>query len=187
MLTRKRRGALELSIGTIVVIVIAVTTLILGLVLVRSIMCGAVGLTGEVNSKVRGELNRLFGQSGGEVQCIGAGEPVKIIPGQNNFVYCSIRAKETAQYAFTVTSIKFSSSTVTQAQLNTWLAQKDTTFRVAPNDEEAKKVATILIPEDAPEGLLTLDFAVKRDAQELSSKRVDFDVSRQGLVRATLC
>ena len=81
----KKRGALELSIGTIVIIVLAMTMLILGMVLVRSIMCGAVGLTGEINKNVKGEIDRLFQSTGGEVVCVGGGEEaVTLIPGKVN-------------------------------------------------------------------------------------------------------
>jgi MFS family permease len=51
-----KKGAMELSIGTVVVIVIAITMLILGIVLVRSIMCSAVGLTGDLDNRIKGEI-----------------------------------------------------------------------------------------------------------------------------------
>jgi hypothetical protein len=55
-----KRGALELSVGTIVVIVLAMTMLILGLVLVRSIFSGATENVKVMDEKVRGEINKLF-------------------------------------------------------------------------------------------------------------------------------
>lgn len=61
----EKKAALELSIGTIIIIVLALTMLILGIVLVRSIMCGAIGLTGELNSKVKKEIGKIFESSGG--------------------------------------------------------------------------------------------------------------------------
>lgn len=89
----EKRGAIELSIGTIVIIVLAMSMLILGMVLVRSIMCGAIGLTGNINSKVEGEINKLFEASGAEVACIGAGaEAATIIPGKVNTI--SVRLEQ---------------------------------------------------------------------------------------------
>ena len=94
-----KKGAMELSIGTIVVIVLAMTMLILGIVLVRSIMCGAVGLTGDINNKVKSEIDRLFQSSGGEVVCVGGGEAaVGLIAGDVNIIYCAIDAPNQAKY-----------------------------------------------------------------------------------------
>lgn len=55
-----RRGALELSIGTIVILVLAMSMLILGLVLVRTIFTGAKYNVETMNKKVEAEINKLF-------------------------------------------------------------------------------------------------------------------------------
>lgn len=57
---RAKKGAIELSIGTIVVIVLAMTMLILGIVLVRSIFTGAKYNVDQMNDKVRDEIGKLF-------------------------------------------------------------------------------------------------------------------------------
>lgn len=56
----KRKAAIELSIGTIVIVVLAMTMLILGLVLIRSIFSGATYNVQTMNQKVRDEINKLF-------------------------------------------------------------------------------------------------------------------------------
>ncbi|MAH47539.1 hypothetical protein CMI37_17090 [Candidatus Pacearchaeota archaeon] len=55
-----KRGAIELSIGTIVIIVLAMSMLILGLVLIRSIFSGAKYNVDEMNDKVKDEISKLF-------------------------------------------------------------------------------------------------------------------------------
>ncbi len=64
---KNREGALELSIGTIVVIVIGMSMLILGLVLVRTIFAGSTGTVDELNEQVQSEILNLFGNSQGNV------------------------------------------------------------------------------------------------------------------------
>lgn len=63
-ISRKKRdgkhGALELSIGTIVILVLAMSMLILGLVLVRTIFTGAKYNVETMNKKVEAEINKLF-------------------------------------------------------------------------------------------------------------------------------
>ena len=57
---KDKRGAIELSIGTIVIIVLAMSMLILGLVLVKSIFTGAKYNVEQMNNKVKDEINKLF-------------------------------------------------------------------------------------------------------------------------------
>lgn len=60
MLKRGKRGAVELSVGTIVILVLAMTMLIMGIVLIRGIFKGAKYNVAVLNEKVRGEINKLF-------------------------------------------------------------------------------------------------------------------------------
>lgn len=55
-----KKAAIELSIGTIVVIVIAMSMLILGLVLVRNIFQGSTDNIRELNDKVKDQIKGLF-------------------------------------------------------------------------------------------------------------------------------
>ena len=55
-----KKAAMELSIGTIVIIVLAMSMLILGLVLIRTIFTGAKYNVDTMNDKVRDEINKLF-------------------------------------------------------------------------------------------------------------------------------
>ncbi|MAG02835.1 hypothetical protein CMI42_05855 [Candidatus Pacearchaeota archaeon] len=55
-----KRAALELSIGTIVILVLAMSMLILGLILVRTIFTGAKYNVETMNKKVEAEIGKLF-------------------------------------------------------------------------------------------------------------------------------
>lgn len=58
---KSKKGALELSVNTIVVIVIGVTLLILGLVFVRNIFTKIDTLSSDAFGKAEGELGKLSG------------------------------------------------------------------------------------------------------------------------------
>jgi len=62
-INKNKIAAMELSVGTAVVIVLAVTMLILGLVLVRNIFSGATESVSELNEKVKSEITNLFSES----------------------------------------------------------------------------------------------------------------------------
>ncbi len=57
---RGKSGAIEMSVGTIVIIVLSMSMLILGMVLVKNIFSGASENVLQMNDKVKGEINKLF-------------------------------------------------------------------------------------------------------------------------------
>ncbi len=59
---RGKRGAIELSIGTIVVIVLSMSMLILGLVLVKNIFSGATNIVDMTNDQLIDQVSKLFGE-----------------------------------------------------------------------------------------------------------------------------
>jgi hypothetical protein len=63
MITYNRRAALEMSVGTIVTIVLMVSMLVLGLVLIRTIFGGSTTAIDQINSKVSNQIDRLFQES----------------------------------------------------------------------------------------------------------------------------
>jgi len=55
-----KKGAIELSIGTIVIIVLAMSMLILGMVLVKNIFSGSSENVLQMNDQVKDQINKLF-------------------------------------------------------------------------------------------------------------------------------
>jgi len=56
----QKKGAMELSMGTIVILVLAMSMLILGLVLIKTIFTGAKQNVSTINDKVKDEIGKLF-------------------------------------------------------------------------------------------------------------------------------
>lgn len=81
-----KKGALELSVGTIVVIVISMSMLILGLVLVRNIFSGATDSVDTINDEVMRSIQTLFQDETSEViVMLGRGNTATIRPGTDFF------------------------------------------------------------------------------------------------------
>jgi hypothetical protein len=59
---KNRKAAMELSMSTIVILVLAMSMLILGLVLVKAIFTGAKYNVDQMNDKVKGEIGKLFSE-----------------------------------------------------------------------------------------------------------------------------
>lgn len=183
---KAKKSAMELSIGTIVVVVIAVTMLILGLVLVRTIMCSAIGLTGEINDKMKGEMNRLFQTTGGEVVCIGSeGEPITLVPGRLNIIYCAVNAPTEADYTISATNIAGSDAT---ADITGWVQGKQIwRGAISPGDELPKKVLRLNIPKNAGEQDIQVAIQVRKGNTLISTQDLDFSVRRVGFLRSAMC
>ena len=185
---REKKAAIEMSIGTIVIIVIAVTMLIFGIVFVRNIMCGAINLTSGLNSNVNKEIDKLFGSTGGEVSCVGSGaEPIDMIPGRYNIVYCGIKAPETKDYTITVTAVK--PSIDTEATVRGWITSGETSWTgiVAPGDDAPKKILTLNVPDNAAEENIRISVEIKKAGQVISQQDLDFVTKRAGVIRSALC
>ena len=56
----KKRGAMEMSVGTIVTIVLLMSVLVLGLIMVRSIFMGGTTSVTKINDKVSSQIDELF-------------------------------------------------------------------------------------------------------------------------------
>lgn len=59
---RNKSGAVELSISTIVIVVLGVSMLILGVVLLKNIFAGSTSAVDSLNDQVTSEINKLFGE-----------------------------------------------------------------------------------------------------------------------------
>lgn len=184
---KNKRAALEMSIGTIVIIVIAITMLILGIVFVRSVMCGALGLTIDLNDRVKGEIEDLFGATGAEVQCIGsAGEPIRMEPGKANIVYCGIKAPQAAKYSIFISD--YSGIYSSKSTIKSWIQDESWgPLEVAPGDNIPKKVITLNLPTNAPEDTIRIVVQVKKEGTLISTQELDFKISRVGFFKAAMC
>ncbi len=185
----EKKGAMELSISTIVIIVIALTMLILGIVLVRSIMCSAIKLTAQTGDAAQAEVNKLFEANGGEIQCIGnEGAPVTLTPGKTNIISCGIRADVQAEYEITLKEIwSLEKNAITTSQFNNWVKTDKWKGPVAPNDKLAKKVVILELPKDAPIVSIMMQVIAKREGVVISTQDLNFKISDLGIIRAAMC
>ncbi|MCH7850286.1 MAG: hypothetical protein IH845_01435 [Nanoarchaeota archaeon] len=57
-----KRGAMEMSIGTIVVIVLSMSMLIFGMILLKNIFTGAGDVVDMTNEQIKSQVGKLFGE-----------------------------------------------------------------------------------------------------------------------------
>jgi hypothetical protein len=111
---KKKKAAMEMSVGTIVTIVLLMTVLILGLVLVRSIFSGAVENIDGIDQAVKNEINKLFSEDASrKIVVYPSSRFITIQKGTNNLGFgFSIRNvdDESAKFTYTVSASEASCS-----------------------------------------------------------------------------
>jgi hypothetical protein len=81
-----KKGAMEMSVGTIVTIVLLMSMLVLGLVLIQSIFRGATQSVNTINTQVQSEIDNLFNDGSQElVVSLGTEQTADVKQGTRNF------------------------------------------------------------------------------------------------------
>ena len=168
-----KKAALELSIGTVVVIVIGMSMLILGLVLVRKIFVGSTYNIDILNEKVEGQINKLFEEDDARrVVFYLPNNEVKVKLGETFGVAFGIRNSASGEssssdftYNLRAAEIETGCSGLTLEQAQDYISLgKSGTFSLAPG-QTYSRVAKVRVPESAPLCEITYDFEVTKNNQ----------------------
>lgn len=169
---KNKKAAIELSIGTIVIIVIAMSMLILGLVLVRTIFTGSIYNVQQLNKNVEAEINKLFNERGQKIVIYLPNNQAEIKKGESFGVAFGI--KNTAEGEATPGQFNYNievSSIQTGCQLSEQQAQSyvilggQGSLSLAPGSEPAYRIVKIQAPETAPLCEIQYDIIVTKDSQ----------------------
>jgi hypothetical protein len=187
-----KRGAFELSLTTIVVLVIAVVMLILGLIFIKKIMCGGMLIAEETLQGARNQIAKLFGESGGEIRCMGSAgtNPPTIVPGRANAIGCNYYPETTNTYTFNVMSAQFTPIGGQSQNVMNWFITTKHTKTVAAGSSDVGGV--IVRP---PKGTSTGTLTVKIKITAMSGPYKDnpyeedltFEVKTLGFLRENVC
>lgn len=184
-----KTGGFEMSITTIVVIVIAVIMLILGLVFVRTTMCGALNIATTTLEGAQGEINKLFGQeTGEEVTCMGVRTPLDIAPDAYNIIGCGFKPKvqTTYNYQFVIKSTK----DINGQDINTqgWITELLSGQKSIGPGRMEYATLSIRPPSDAPEGLMIIDVTVtKVGGGTIANPTMRLNIKRVGWLQQSVC
>jgi hypothetical protein len=188
MLNNNKKAAMEMSMGTIVVLVLGVSMLILGMVLIRNIMCSGLSITDDLSAGVKNEIKNLFGADKFGVKCLGqGGAEVKLGSGGKRPVICILKTDAETEYEITVTSVESLSGAKTDI-LNKWVIDKGWKGSVIPGQEQEETVLLFDIPRDAPNTAVKITLQVKNlgtGSQQTITSRVE--IVSTGFVAGAIC
>jgi hypothetical protein len=164
----KKRGAIELSMTTVVVIVLAMTMLALGLTLVRTLFTGAIFTATSLNSQVQNEINKIFQSETTKVGIISEQGKLEPARGKDNCIWWAIVADTGGKYdyTFSVDAAECGDATkgyrLTKTMIESWFTGLKGTMAMAPNQQQSPCLL-LTVPNNAPSCLFKVDLEVKKD------------------------
>jgi hypothetical protein len=183
-----KKAAIEMSMSTIIILVLGVTMLILGMVLIRNIMCSGLQITEDLSTGVKNEIKNLFGADKIGVKCVGeGGQEVKYGTGGRRPVVCIIKTQEQVEYDIQVTSIESKAGAPTSV-VNKWVIDQNWKGSVVPGQDNEQTVLLLNVPSDAPATTIKLTILAKNlasDSQESITSYID--IVPTGFIKGAIC
>jgi hypothetical protein len=172
MIQKNKKAAIELSIGTIVIIVIAMSMLILGIILVKTIFQGAKYNVDQLNKNVEGEINKLFNEQASKTVFYLPNNQAEVKKGASFGIAFGIRndAQGEAQSSNFSYEIKASSiqegCQLTTTQANSFIILGRTgSLNLSPGGDPAYRIAKVQPPSSSPLCEIQYDLAVLKNGQ----------------------
>jgi hypothetical protein len=179
-----KKGAIELSIGTIVIVVLAMSMLILGLVLVKNIFSGSTDNILIMNEKTKDEINKLFVEDKKTVVYL-SNQIAKIEQGEDWGIAFGIKNLEegTAESSEFTYEVKISDPDVKkkcgidEARISEWIktGRADTIEDLMPG-ETSYGVVRFMIPKTAPLCTVRFHIVVQKEGTHYATDFFDVDV-----------
>lgn len=173
---RSKRAAMEMSVGTIVTIVLLMSVLVLGIFLIQRIFWGSQDAVTAINDQVQNEINKLFSEEGKMVVIYPGNRNIKIDKGDDTpagFAF-SINNKdvESHSYAYTVSASEGydyagkCGSTMTLARANGYILEKAGTQRVAASSQmQMPELVMFQVPESATACIIPYKLMIDQDGE----------------------
>ena len=163
----QKRGAIELSMTTVVVIVLAMTMLALGLTLVRTLFQGAIYTAGSLNTQVQDKLNAMFQEEGKTVGIVNENGRIEPARAKDNCVWWAMMATTAGKYdySFTVSPEECAGPGygLSEAETEGWFVGMKGSYTLAANEEKSQICLPLMPPKTAPSCLFNLIVTVSRN------------------------
>ena len=180
---KQKKAAMELSISTIVIIVLAMSMLILGLVLIRTIFTGAKYNIDTINDKIRGEINELFVEDK-KIAIYLAEEIAEIKQGKAWGIAFGVKNRKTGTADASKFTYEVEVSNPNEVKTNcgitgnealSWIkAGQSGNIQIAPGDSK-HWIIRFQIPEASPLCIVRYNINVKADGEFYDAE--DFDIN----------
>ena len=183
--TKSRTGAMEMSIGTIVTIALLMVVLVMGMYLIRTIMCSGITLTEEISESVKNEVRGLFGVEDYGVRCMGeSGHEITLGDGGRRQIVCIINTDTQTDYKLRIKNIESLRGVPTNTVRN-WILDEDWEGAVSPG-QTTVTVLLLDIPKEVSDTNLKIE--IEEDNGLNKKTHISYiDIKHVGTLNSAIC
>lgn len=159
MVIKNNKGAMEMSVGTIVTIVLLMSVLVLGIFLIQKVFQSGTGAVDAIDKEVENQINKLFSEEGKPIAIFPSSREITIEKGDNpkGFAF-SINNKDVVGHEYTWTveaqpSYDFQAKcgpAMTAAKANSFLLLAGGTIRLGRSSQlDIPELVKFIVPESS--------------------------------------
>lgn len=179
-----KKGAIEMSVGTIVTIVLSMSMLILGMVLIKNIFSGSSSNVLEMNDNVRDQINKLFSEdkkvvvyASNKLVAIKQDEQWGVPFGIKNLVTGNAEGSTFDYEVFVSDADVQSKCGISESEAQGWIvAGRSGSISLAPGDSYSD-IVRFFIPEGSPLCIVRFQLKVTVDGKIYAADNFDVEVS----------
>ncbi len=168
---KNKHAAMEMSVGTIVTIVLLMGVLVLGIFLVQKIFKSSVNAIDTVDKEVQSQLEKIFADENKKIAVYPPSRDVRVKKGEDpaGFAF-TIRNKdvESAEFTYVVEASDVSKcgSSFTKDKADSYLLGGSGTFNLgAGNSLDLARLVRLDVPETAPPCTIIYNLEVAKDGE----------------------
>jgi len=185
---KKKRGAMELTTSTIVVVVLAILMLILGTVFVKKTMCTAIGGVESMSDLVKKEIQDLFAQQNNNVAVKEITN--EITKGNYYGVGFGIKnedKKDNPKFTYEVTVLDLGDCKITKTEAEKYIILGKSAIVNIPAGDSYEDMIKFNIPKSAPLCNLKYEIIVKNGNVLYGSNKFEVIIKKANLINSVIC
>ena len=182
-LKANNKGALEMSVGTIVTIVLLMTVLVLGIYFIQKIFISGENAINVVDVQVQNEINQLFSKGDQKLSVYPSSRDITIKKGGDVLkgfafsVYNNGNEEASFEYSLQPDDWSDCGETITEQKASGYIRGGSGTFSLGPSNYlENARLVRFNFDEDTPACTIFYNLDVKRDGSSYSSAQIVINI-----------
>jgi len=168
-----KKGAMEMSVGTIVTVVLLMSVLVMGLVLVRSIFTNATNAVDSIDDATMNQINKLWGDKNQKIVMYPASRDIKLKKKDDPAGFAFVVKNDLnvdSEFSYSVAideayDLSNCGDSFTQEMANSYLLNSAGTFSLGPSSKmDFPELVKFNIPDGAPECTLLYKLKIMRES-----------------------
>jgi len=177
MRTKNKKAAMEMSVGTMVTIVLLVIVLVLGIFFIQKIFATGTNAIDSIDNQVQSEIQKLFAREGGRIAVYPTSMKVVLKKGEDpsGFAFSVKNKGEAASFTFTIEALDVSNcgGSFTKEEANSYLIGKEGSFNIGRDASlDLPELVLLDIPETAPACTVSYRIDVLRNGEQYTGATV---------------